>query len=75
MNIQDEVQKIHHQYGTTEKANYEIQKLFDGELNKKYSEEDLRESFKQSRQAKIFEKGMPPVYESFEDWFSQFKKK
>lgn len=41
MNIQDEVQKIHHQYGTTEKANYEIQKLFDEELNKKYSEEDM----------------------------------
>lgn len=29
MNIQDEVQKIHHQYGVTEKANYEIEKLFD----------------------------------------------
>ena len=41
MNIQDEIQKIHHQYGTTEKANYEIQKLFDEELNKKYSEEDM----------------------------------
>ena len=41
MNIQDEVQKIHHQYGITEKANYEIQKLFDEELNKKYSEEDM----------------------------------
>jgi hypothetical protein len=40
-----------------------------------YSEEDLREAFKQSRQAKIFEKDMPPVYESFEKWFEQFKKK
>ena len=29
MNIQDELQKIHHQFGTSEKANYEIQKLFD----------------------------------------------
>jgi hypothetical protein len=29
MNIQNELQKIHHQYGTSEKANYEIQKLFD----------------------------------------------
>ena len=29
MNIQDELQKIHHQYGTSEKANYEIQKLFE----------------------------------------------
>ena len=40
-----------------------------------YSEEDLREAFKQSRQALIFEKDMPAVYESFEDWFEQFKKK
>ena len=29
MDIQTEVQKIHHQFGVTEKANYEIQKLFD----------------------------------------------
>ena len=27
MNIQDEVQKIHAKYGTTEKANYDIQKV------------------------------------------------
>ena len=40
-----------------------------------YSEEDLREAFKQSRQCKIFEKDMPPVYNEFEDWFEQFKKK
>ena len=39
-----------------------------------YGEEDLREAFKQSRQAKIFEKDMPPVYENFEQWFEQFKK-
>ena len=29
MDIQTEVQKIHHQFGISEKANYEIQKLFD----------------------------------------------
>ena len=29
MNIQSELEKIHHRFGTTEKANYEIQKLFD----------------------------------------------
>ena len=40
-----------------------------------YSEEDLREVFKQSRMAKIFEKDMPPVYENFEEWFEQFKNK
>ena len=32
MNIQDELQKIHHQYGTSERANYEIEKLFDKEI-------------------------------------------
>ena len=40
-----------------------------------YSEEDLREAFKQSRQCKIFEKDMPPVHNEFEDWFEKFKKK
>jgi hypothetical protein len=40
-----------------------------------YTEDDLREAFKQSRQVLIFEKDMPAVYESFEDWFEQFKKK
>jgi hypothetical protein len=39
-----------------------------------YSEEDLKEAFKQSRQAFIFEKDMPPVYENFEEWFEQFKR-
>lgn len=29
MDIQTEIQKIHHQFGVSEKANYEIQKLFD----------------------------------------------
>jgi hypothetical protein len=46
---------------------------FQQEQDRKYNEEDLREAFKQSRQAKIFEKNMPPVYESFEEWFEQFK--
>ena len=40
-----------------------------------YSEEDMRESFNQSRQAKIFEINMPPAYENFDEWFNQFKKK
>jgi len=48
-------------------ANYQAERM--------YSEEDLREVFKQSRQCKIFEKDMPPVYETFEEWFEQFKKK
>jgi hypothetical protein len=39
-----------------------------------YSEEDLREAFKQSRQAKIFKEGMPPVWESFEDYINSLNK-
>ena len=41
MNIQDELQKIHHQYGISEKANYEIQKLFDKQQEISYSEEEV----------------------------------
>ena len=44
------------------------------QAKRSYSEEDLREAFKQSRQALIFEKDMPPVHNEFEDWFEQFKK-
>jgi hypothetical protein len=45
------------------------------QTEKMYSKEDLREAFKQSRQCKIFEKDMPPVYNEFEEWFEQIKKK
>ena len=41
MDIQTEVQKIHHQYGVSEKANYEIQKLF-GKAIKEAVTEALR---------------------------------
>ena len=30
-----------------------------------------KETFKQSRQAKIFEKDMPPVWESFEEYYNE----
>lgn len=40
-----------------------------------YSEEDLREAFKQSRQSYIFQKGTPPVWESYEQWLEQYKNK
>ncbi len=39
-----------------------------------YSENDLKEAFKQSRRTNIFEIGMPLVFDSFEDWFKQYKK-
>jgi hypothetical protein len=34
-----------------------------------------KETFKQSRQAKIFEKDMPPVWESFEQYYNETYKK
>jgi len=40
MNIQDKMQEIHHKYGVTEKANYEIQ-LFVEDLIKKDRAEQL----------------------------------
>ena len=40
MNIQDKMQEIHHKFGVTEKANYEIQ-LFVDELIKKDRAEQL----------------------------------
>jgi hypothetical protein len=44
MDIQLELQKIHHQFGTSEKANYEIQKLFDN-----YVEEEVKKALKNSK--------------------------
>lgn len=38
MDIQTEVQKIHHQFGVSEKANYEIQKLFDKAIKESVTE-------------------------------------
>jgi len=65
MNIQDEVQKIHHKYGTSEMANYEIQKLFDKQQERSYSEEEVMniiDSFIDN-------------FDSRKEWFKQFKKK
>ena len=33
--------------------------------------EQHKETFKQSRQAKIFEKNMPPVWDSFEQYYNE----
>ena len=38
MDIQTEIQKIHHQFGVSEKANYEIQKLFDKAIKEAVTE-------------------------------------
>ena len=38
---------------------------------KQMEKEQHQETFKQSRQAKIFEEGMPPVWESFEQYYDE----
>lgn len=38
---------------------------------KQMEKEQHQETFKQSRQAKIFEDGMPPVWESFEQYYNE----
>jgi len=34
MNLQKQLEKIHHQFGVSEKANYEIEKLFEEQISK-----------------------------------------
>jgi hypothetical protein len=38
---------------------------------KQMDKEQHKETFKQSRQAKIFEKGMPPVWENFDQYYNE----
>ena len=38
---------------------------------KQMDKEQHKETFKQSRQAKIFEEGMPPVWENFEQYYNE----
>lgn len=38
---------------------------------KQMEKEQHQKTFKQSRQAKIFEDGMPPVWESFEQYYNE----
>jgi hypothetical protein len=41
------------------------------EQAKQMEKEQHKETFKQSRQAKIFEKDMPPVWESWEQYYNE----
>jgi hypothetical protein len=40
-------------------------------IAKQKENEQHKETFKQSRQAKIFEKDMPPVWDSFEQYYNE----
>jgi len=44
---------------------------FDWQQAKQMEKEQHQETFKQSRQAKIFEKDMPPVWESWEQYYNE----
>lgn len=41
------------------------------EQAKQMEKEQHRETFKQSRQAKIFEEGMPPVWDNFDQYYNE----
>lgn len=65
MDIQTEVQKIHHQFGVSEKANYEIQKLFDKAIKEAVTEAlRIHDVVLRSEQLNICK---PP---KFNDWLS-----
>ena len=44
------------------------------EQAKEMEKQQHQEIFKQARQAKIFEKDMPPVWESFDDYYKNVSK-
>lgn len=76
MNIQDELQKIHHQYGISEKANYEIQKLFDEQQKISYSEEEVLAILNElGWGVYVCYSGNIPISEWMLNAFEQFKKK
>ena len=47
----------------------DVKRVF--EQAKQMEEQQHQKTFKQSRQAKIFEDGMPPVWESFEQYYNE----
>jgi len=49
MNIQDKMQEIHHKYGVTEKANYEIQLFVDDLIKKDRAEQLILHGVSQQR--------------------------
>jgi hypothetical protein len=83
--MKETIEEVSERYANTHQdvsgklGKYLVKSVFqDGaqwQQEKMYSEEDMRESFKQSRQCEIFQKDMPPVYNTFEEWFNEFKKK
>ena len=50
MNIQDKIQEIHHKYGVTEKANYEIQLFVDDLIKKDRAEQLILHGVSQQRE-------------------------
>lgn len=67
MNIQDKMQEIHHKYGVTEKANYEIQ-LFVEALLKEQKEQLILYGVSQQRE-------LLEAYQHFIDWNEEHDRK
>ncbi len=81
MDIQTEVQKIHHQFGVSEKANYEIQKLFDKLILKDRAEQLRKHAVVgRSEQLKSFyqfldSKGLIEANKDYSDeWVKEYEK-
>ncbi len=45
------------------------------EQAKEMENKHLKQAFKDSRKANIFEENKPPLYKDFEEWFNQLKGK
>jgi len=58
MNIQDKMQEIHHKFGVTEKANYEIQLFVEDLIKKDRAEQLILHGVSQQRE----------LLKSFADW-------
>ena len=61
MNIQDKMQEIHHKFGVTEKANYEIQLFVDDLIKKDRAEQLILSGVSQQRE----------LLENFADWMDK----
>ena len=68
MNIQDKMQEIHHKFGVTEKANYEIQLFVDDLIKKDRAEQLILSGVSQQRE-------LLEDYQHFIDWNEEHDRK
>ena len=81
MNIQDKMQEIHHKFGVTEKANYEIQLFVDDLIKKDRAEQlilfgvsqqrELLLGFKENEYFDLYEQGEVSFKNAIEMYLTQ----